>query len=128
MGTKEKKAAMTHLLESDDEEDKKSTDTKDSESEPKEDTKKADKDEKKDESESKDKEDKEDFAGATVMTIAHRLNTIIESDKVLFMDKGTVLEYDNPQTLMADPSSAFSKLIQEKKKRGSKEQQEAGAE
>ena len=71
---------------------------------------------------------KEEFAGATVMTIAHRLNTIIESDKVLFMDKGTVLEYDNPQTLMADPSSAFSKLIQEKKKRGSKKQQEAGAE
>lgn len=51
---------------------------------------------------------KEEFDGATVITIAHRLNTIIESDKVLLMDKGTVLEYDSPEALMADPLSSFS--------------------
>ena len=34
---------------------------------------------------------KEEFKGATVLTIAHRLNTIIQSDRVLMLSKGTVL-------------------------------------
>ena len=62
----------------------------------------------------------EEFEGATVLTIAHRLNTIIKSDKVLHLDKGRVLEFDSPQALMADENSHFSKLLQEKKKKDSK--------
>mmetsp|Transcript_15229 Transcript_15229/g.15104 ORF Transcript_15229/g.15104 Transcript_15229/m.15104 type:complete len:276 (-) Transcript_15229:19-846(-) len=50
------------------------------------------------------------FKDATVITIAHRLNTIIQSDKVLVLDKGQVAEYDNPQTLLEDPSSMFYSL------------------
>ena len=69
---------------------------------------------------------KDEFAGATVMTIAHRLNTVIESDKVLFMDKGCALEYDSPETLMADPFSSFSKLVQEKQKKERKEKEVYG--
>jgi len=38
----------------------------------------------------------EEFSGATVLTIAHRLNTIIKSDKVLVMDKGQAIEFDSP--------------------------------
>ena len=53
----------------------------------------------------------EEFEGATVLTIAHRLNTIIKSDKVLHLDKGRVLEFDSPQALMADENSHFSKLL-----------------
>ena len=34
----------------------------------------------------------EEFKGATVLTIAHRLNTIIKSDKILMLDKGSLLE------------------------------------
>ena len=34
----------------------------------------------------------EEFKGATVLTIAHRLNTIIKSDQILMLDKGAVLE------------------------------------
>ena len=36
------------------------------------------------------------FKEATVLTIAHRLQTIIKSDKVAFMDKGKIVEYDSP--------------------------------
>ena len=62
----------------------------------------------------------EEFDGSTVLTIAHRLNTIISSDKVLFLSKGTVLEYDSPKNLMSDPDSAFSKLAADKKRKETK--------
>ena len=58
----------------------------------------------------------EEFRGATVMTIAHRLNTIIKSDMVLVMDKGRAAEYNSPKALMADPSSIFSQMLKDKKK------------
>ena len=50
------------------------------------------------------------------MCIAHRLNTIIKSDKVLVMDKGRAIEYASPKSLMADKSSVFSKMLEEKQK------------
>ena len=40
------------------------------------------------------------FANSTVITIAHRLNTIIKSDKVLVLSEGVVEEYDSPKVLM----------------------------
>jgi len=43
---------------------------------------------------------KEKFQGSTVFTIAHRLNTIADYDKVLVMDKGRVAEYDSPINLL----------------------------
>ena len=51
------------------------------------------------------------FKDATVITIAHRLNTIINSDRVLVLDKGKVSEFDNPQTLLEDPNSMFSSYV-----------------
>ena len=38
----------------------------------------------------------EEFKYATVLTIAHRLNTIINSDRVLVLDDGACVEYDSP--------------------------------
>ena len=58
----------------------------------------------------------EEFRGATVLCIAHRLNTIIKSDKVLVMDKGQAKEFDSPQVLMADRKSLFSKMLKQIRK------------
>ncbi|KAK3822282.1 MAG: P-loop containing nucleoside triphosphate hydrolase protein [Linnemannia elongata] len=54
-----------------------------------------------------------DFANATVMTIAHRINTIIDYDRILVMHDGRVAEYDTPQALLQDPNSIFSSLANE---------------
>jgi len=59
----------------------------------------------------------EEFASSTVITIAHRLNTIMHSDKVLVLSHGEIVEYDAPQTLMSDPNSKFSELLKEIKKK-----------
>ena len=40
-----------------------------------------------------------------MLVIAHRLNTIIHSDKVLVLSFGKVAEYDSPSTLMQDKDS-----------------------
>jgi len=38
----------------------------------------------------------EEFIDASVITIAHRLNTIIKSDMVAVMGQGKLIEYDSP--------------------------------
>ena len=50
------------------------------------------------------------------MTIAHRLNTIIKSDKVLVIDKGKTVEFDSPKALMNNPESTFAKYLKDLKK------------
>lgn len=54
-----------------------------------------------------------------MLTIAHRLNTIINSDKILLLDHGKVLEYDTPANLLADSTSRFAHLISEIRKKES---------
>jgi ABC-type multidrug transport system fused ATPase/permease subunit len=50
---------------------------------------------------------RERFADKTVLTIAHRLNTILDSDRVLCLDDGALVEYDNPNTLLEKDGGAF---------------------
>ncbi|RXK42573.1 metal resistance protein ycf1 [Tremella mesenterica] len=54
-----------------------------------------------------------DFKGVTTITIAHRINTIMDSDKVLVMSEGRVSEYDTPEKLLENPNSVFYSLVNE---------------
>ncbi|KAG7093889.1 hypothetical protein E1B28_007528 [Marasmius oreades] len=49
----------------------------------------------------------------TVITIAHRLNTVMDYDRILVMDSGTVAELDTPQALLANKDSVFYSLASE---------------
>lgn len=51
------------------------------------------------------------FADRTMIVIAHRLDTVIESDKVIVMEAGVLKEYAEPSSLLADRSSMFSALV-----------------
>ncbi|XP_023349637.1 canalicular multispecific organic anion transporter 2 isoform X2 [Eurytemora carolleeae] len=48
-----------------------------------------------------------EFVDSTVITIAHRLNTILDSNRVMVLDAGKIAEFDSPQNLMKDTSSIF---------------------
>ncbi|OMJ71618.1 hypothetical protein SteCoe_30112 [Stentor coeruleus] len=52
---------------------------------------------------------KEGFGDCTVLTIAHRINTIMNSDRILVLDKGQVVEFDTPQKLQ-EANGHFCKL------------------
>ena len=54
-----------------------------------------------------------EFKGSTMITIAHRLNTIIKSDRVMVLSYGQIIEYDTPSSLMNDPASEFSCLLRD---------------
>ncbi|GFO06113.1 canalicular multispecific organic anion transporter 1 [Plakobranchus ocellatus] len=47
------------------------------------------------------------FSGCTVLAIAHRLNTVMDYDKIMVMDKGRVSEFASPADLLANTDSIF---------------------
>ena len=52
------------------------------------------------------------FKESTVLTIAHRLNTIMDYDKVIVMDQGRVVEFDKPEVLLQNKTGFFCRLVQ----------------
>ncbi|KAM9320370.1 multidrug resistance-associated protein 1-like [Gastrophryne carolinensis] len=52
------------------------------------------------------------FADCTVLTIAHRLHTVLDSERVLVLDSGRVVEFDEPQRLI-QKKGVFSKMVAE---------------
>ena len=53
------------------------------------------------------------FASRTILTIAHRINTIIENDKVVCLEHGRLQRMDSPAAMLRDPESMFAKLVAE---------------
>jgi len=51
-----------------------------------------------------------EFAHVTVLTIAHRLNTIMDSDRIMVFHDGRIAEFDTPKNLLDNPNSLFSAL------------------
>nr|XP_006820964.1 PREDICTED: ATP-binding cassette sub-family C member 9-like [Saccoglossus kowalevskii] len=54
------------------------------------------------------------FNNVTVITIAHRVATIMDSDNILVLSDGKIVEYDTPENLLIDENSVFSSLIKGK--------------
>ena len=48
-----------------------------------------------------------EFADCTVLTIAHRLNTILDSDVIAVLSHGKLIEFGKPSVLLARTDSAF---------------------
>uniref|UniRef100_A0A7N2MIM3 ABC-type xenobiotic transporter n=1 Tax=Quercus lobata TaxID=97700 RepID=A0A7N2MIM3_QUELO len=53
------------------------------------------------------------FSNCTVITIAHRITSVIDSDMVLLLNNGLIEEYDSPARLLENKSSSFSQLVAE---------------
>uniref|UniRef100_UPI0037E8DF85 ATP-binding cassette sub-family C member 8 isoform X2 n=1 Tax=Semicossyphus pulcher TaxID=241346 RepID=UPI0037E8DF85 len=51
------------------------------------------------------------FADRTVVTIAHRVHTILNADLVIVMKRGIILEYDRPQALLDKEDSVFTSFV-----------------
>lgn len=54
-----------------------------------------------------------EFADATVITIAHRINTVMDCDRILVLDNGRLVEFDRPSTLLKRKTGYFASLVQE---------------
>ncbi|XP_042339274.1 ATP-binding cassette sub-family C member 10-like, partial [Plectropomus leopardus] len=54
---------------------------------------------------------RETFQDKTVLTIAHRINTIMDCDRVLVMHAGKVAEFDTPAALCQTDRSIFHRLV-----------------
>jgi ABC-type multidrug transport system fused ATPase/permease subunit len=55
---------------------------------------------------------REKFRDSTVLVIAHRLNTVIDSDLIMVMDQGRLVEFDSPAVLKSNPNGLFYSLLQ----------------
>jgi len=55
---------------------------------------------------------RENFNDATVLTIAHRLNTIMDSDRILVLEDGHIAELDTPENLMAKDMGQFKAMVE----------------
>ncbi|ETM45514.1 hypothetical protein L914_09461 [Phytophthora nicotianae] len=54
---------------------------------------------------------REEFRDCTTLTIAHRINTILDSDRILVMEKGSVAEFGSPTELQRKPDGIFKSLV-----------------
>jgi ABC-type multidrug transport system fused ATPase/permease subunit len=56
---------------------------------------------------------RKEFKDRTILTIAHRIKTVMDSDKILVLEKGRIEEFEPPQVLLQRPDSLFYSLAQQ---------------
>jgi ABC-type multidrug transport system fused ATPase/permease subunit len=56
---------------------------------------------------------RKEFVQTTILTIAHRLKSIVDYDKILVMDAGRVVEYDHPHVLLSNKKSLFYNMCEQ---------------
>ncbi|KAI0455788.1 P-loop containing nucleoside triphosphate hydrolase protein [Xylaria acuta] len=56
---------------------------------------------------------REQFRGSTLIVIAHRLSTIVDFDKIVVLDNGNVVEFDEPVRLLQNPDGEFRRMLNE---------------
>ncbi|CAF1345508.1 unnamed protein product, partial [Didymodactylos carnosus] len=56
------------------------------------------------------------FKNYTVLTIAHRLRTVIDNDRILVLSNGQVIDFDHPYILLSNSNSYFYEMVQQTQK------------
>ncbi|KAF9434022.1 Multiple drug resistance-associated protein-like transporter 1, partial [Entomortierella beljakovae] len=56
---------------------------------------------------------RQEFKDRTILTIAHRIKTVMDSDKILVLEKGQVQEYESPKELLKKKDSLFYQLAEQ---------------
>ena len=54
---------------------------------------------------------RENFKDRTVLTIAHRLDTILDSDRIMVLQDGKIVEFDKPDVLLNNNNSVFFSML-----------------
>ena len=52
-----------------------------------------------------------EFKESTTITIAHRIKTIINYDRIMVLDSGKIIEFDSPKNLLNNPKSSFNAFV-----------------
>ncbi|TPX76960.1 hypothetical protein CcCBS67573_g01803 [Chytriomyces confervae] len=53
---------------------------------------------------------REEFQDSSILCIAHRINTILDYDRILVLDSGRAKEFDTPSALLSNADSLFARL------------------
>ena len=58
---------------------------------------------------------KERFRDSTMVVVAHRVQTVLECDKIIVMEQGRVLDFDSPENLMSRKDGFFKQIVEKMK-------------